>query len=67
MGLNENIQSIIKNKGLKHSFVAEKLGMSASAFSYRLNSSSTIKSEDVLKLCKALDVTPNELFGYESA
>ena len=26
----------------------------------------SIKITDVEKICKALDITPNELFGYES-
>jgi putative transcriptional regulator len=26
----------------------------------------SIKINDIYKICKALDITPNELFGYES-
>ena len=26
----------------------------------------SIKINDIEKICKALDITPNELFGYES-
>ena len=60
----ENTRRIIDEKGLKHRAVAKKAGMSDKQFSNLLCNRRTIRDADIIALAKALDVSPNELFGY---
>ncbi len=58
-----NIRAIIAQKGLKQCAVAEKAGFSIKAFNNMLNGRRLIADYDILSIIKALDVTPNDLFG----
>lgn len=60
-----NIKTIIKDKCLKQSAVAEKAGYSKQQFNAMLNNRKTIKDVDVLKIATALDVDANTLFKKE--
>ena len=60
-----NVKSVMKSKGLKHKYVAEKIGVSEKLFSAMLNGRKAIKVSDVLLLCEVLEATPNQLFGYD--
>lgn len=62
----ENTRNIIKAKGLKNKVVAERAGYTEQKFSRILNGQKVIESMDILKIAKALDVTPNDLFGINS-
>lgn len=59
----KNTEAIIKDKGLKKKHVAEKAGYSRQQFSDLLNSRRTFKVDDIIRVAKALEVTPNDLFG----
>ncbi|MEE1154809.1 MAG: helix-turn-helix transcriptional regulator [Acutalibacteraceae bacterium] len=61
-----NINRIIKERGLKKNVVAEKAGYSANQFSAFLHGRKTIKASDVYSIAKALEVTPNDLFGINT-
>ncbi len=63
----ENIRRIIKERGLKQKIVAEKAGYTEQQFSNLLCGRKTIETEDVAKVCKALGVLPNDLYGIKSA
>lgn len=65
MSVSENIYKIIKEKMLIQSAVAKKAGYSAKAFNNMLRGRKLILAEDVLRISNALEVTPNELFGYD--
>ena len=58
-----NINIIIGDKGLKKKSVADKAGYTRQQFSDLLNGRRTIKSDDVLRIAIALEVTPNDLLG----
>ncbi len=62
----ENTKRFIEKKGLKQKAVAERAGYSPKKFSDMLNNRSIIRSSDILKISKALDVTPNDLFGLSA-
>lgn len=62
-----NARRIIADKGMKNCAVAERAGMSDKQFSNLLCGRRTIKESDVIALAEALNVTPNELFGYAAA
>lgn len=56
------IKQLISEKGLKQKYVAEQMGMSANDFSNMMNGRKEFKVEHVAPLCKALDISANELF-----
>lgn len=58
----ENVKRLISSKGLLKGAVAKACGMSKQQFSDLLNGRRLVKPCDVLALCKALFVTPDELF-----
>ena len=64
MSAIEVIKKTIDEKRLKKCAVAEKIGLTPQQFSDMLNGRRTIKISDIPKLCVALQITPNELFGY---
>lgn len=61
----QNVKKIIKSRGLKQQAVAEKAGYNKQKFSRMMNDRKIIECSDILRLCSALEVTPNELFGFE--
>lgn len=61
----QNINLIIKERGLKKSAIAKKAGYSAHQFSDFLHGRRIIKASDIYSIAKALEVTPNDLFGIE--
>lgn len=64
--LATNIELIIEDKGLKKKSVAVKAGYTKQQFSNLINGRKTIKPEDVIKIAMALEVTPNDLFGFSN-
>lgn len=64
--LATNIELIIEDKGLKKKSVAVKAGYSEQQFSNLINGRKTIKPEDIIKIAMALEVTPNDLFGFNN-
>ena len=57
------IEKVIFEKGLKKNIVANKIGLTPQQFSDMLNGRRTIKSADIIPICEALEITPNELYG----
>lgn len=62
----DNIRKIIEDRGLKQKAVAEKAGYTEQQFSNLLCGRKTIETEDVVKITKALDVLPNDLYGIKT-
>lgn len=61
------LKEIRIKKGLKQSDIAKILGVTRqSASRYELEQSK-LNQDEIIKLCLALDVTPDELLGYEEA
>ncbi len=60
----ERVSALIKEKGYKQRAIAEKAGFEPRDFSNLLNGRKTFKSEYICPICKALGITPNELFGF---
>lgn len=61
----ENVRKIIKSYGLKQKAVALQAGYSERQFSDFMNNRKILRPDDIEKLCDALDVTPNDLFGIK--
>lgn len=62
----KNLDILIRKKGYKQCAIAQKAGFSARELNDLIKGRKTFKADYVLGICKALDVTPNELFGIES-
>lgn len=60
-----NCKSVISQKGLKQKYVANQMGIPERKLSDMLNERKKIELEDIGLLCKVLETTPNELFGYK--
>ncbi len=51
-----NARTILKDRGLKQSYIAKKAGYTVAQFSGLLCGRKTIKANDITRLCIALDV-----------
>lgn len=65
MQLNENIRNFRKFRNLTQAELGELISRSKSVISHWENGENTPDPDSCEKLCKALKVTPNELFGWE--
>lgn len=61
----DNIKTIISNKGLKHSWVAQQMDLSKDQLSFIFQGRKRITCELIMRFCEVLKVEPNDLF-YES-
>ena len=56
------VKTIIVRKGYKQSVIARKAGFTPTEFSNLLCGRKTFKADYVEPICKALGVTPNDLY-----
>lgn len=63
----KNVRRILSERGLKHKVIAEKAGYTEGQFSNILCGRKNIDTSDVLRISKALAVTPNVLYGFDTA
>ena len=59
----KNVCRLIKDKGLKKRYVAEKAGFTAADFSRMINGKKIIRAEYIPAIAHALGVTPNDIYG----
>lgn len=57
-----NIKRIVREKGLKHKCIAEKIGITPNMFSCMLYGRKLITIDHIFAIAKALDVPISELF-----
>jgi len=57
-----NVKRIMAAKGLKQGATGERAGYNPKAFNNMLNGRKLISDMDILPICMALGVTPNDLF-----
>jgi transcriptional regulator with XRE-family HTH domain len=57
-----NVKRIIREKGYKQYAIGVRAGYRANKFNDMLNGRKIITDTDIPPICKALGVTPNELF-----
>lgn len=63
MDVQDRIYGIMQQKCMKQCLVAEAAGYSPKTFNAMLRGRKVIKTEDIPQICRALGVTPNELFA----
>lgn len=61
------LKEIRVNKGLLQKDIAEILGVKQAAVSKYEREELSLNQNQIVKLCLALDVTPDELLGWEEA
>ena len=59
----KNVLRILQETGIKQYVIAERAGYTKQQFSDMLNGRKIIKASDVLRIAKAMNVTPNDLYG----
>ena len=64
--VGKNIKDARKLKGLTQSDVAKKFFMTQQQYSRFENGVFELNYEQILNICKLLDITPNEIFGFEN-
>lgn len=65
MKLNENIRNFRKFRNMTQTQLAKKVSKSKSVISHWESGENSPDLDSCEKLCKALNVTPNQLFGWE--
>lgn len=65
MAVTETISKIISDRCMKQSAVARAAGYTPKQFNDLLHGRKRFTADDVVPICKALSITPNELFRYE--
>lgn len=53
---SKKLRELIKNKGFKLKFIAEKLGLSAYGFQMKVENRSEFKTGEIAILCKLLNI-----------
>lgn len=59
MKINRLMDEIVKEKGLKQTYLAERVGMTPDAVSKILRGERKLTAEEFLVFCDVLDVNPN--------
>lgn len=62
-----NAQRIIKEKGLIQKSVAKKMNLTENQLTSIFKGRKIITTSIVLKFCEVLDVSPNDLYGYDKS
>nr|DAG00821.1 MAG TPA: Cro/C1-type HTH DNA-binding domain protein [Myoviridae sp. ctncN39] len=64
MQVTDTITKIISDRCMKQSAVARAAGYTPKQFNDLLHGRKRFTADDVVPICKALSITPNELFRY---
>lgn len=56
-----NVRTLLNSRCLKQGAFAKSIGYSAQTFSAMVNGRKVVTAEDVMRVAKALNVTPNDL------
>lgn len=59
----ENVNRIIRDKGLDPDEIAVKVGCPVKSFRQMLDGRKALPTRYIIPLCNALEAAPNELFG----
>ena len=65
MALKEKIYEIMATKKMKQSLVARDAGFDIKIFNSLLRGRKRFGEEEIKRICNALEVSPNDLFGWQ--
>ena len=60
--VRNNLKGLVAKTGMKHSFLADKVGVSDTAFSYWINNHRQPSGIYIARLCKELDCVAQEIY-----
>lgn len=63
--VGENLKNARKAKGITQKQIAQELGKHQPDYSEYETGKIQLDYEKIIYLCNRLDITPNELFGYD--
>jgi transcriptional regulator with XRE-family HTH domain len=66
MKLHENVKFYRESRRLSQDYVSHELGLNQSQYSRRESGAITFDADEIDKLVRILEVTPDELFGHET-
>lgn len=64
--VNERVCKAVADSGMKQKYIAERIGVSEPVFSAILAGKRKIDVDEFFGICKALRMTPDELYTYPS-
>lgn len=59
--INLRLKEIIESRGIKQSYISERIGITTDAISRILNGTRKITGEELLNICDLLDIDPRSL------
>ncbi len=63
--ITKNIVHILNVRGIKHKYLAMEMGISDKKLSAILNNRQGISHEQIVDVCRILNITPNDLYGVQ--
>lgn len=60
--IRDALKPAIKNSGLKHISVAQKMGLNEQQLSDIINKRRKLDANEMIAFCKIVGITPNELY-----
>ena len=66
MSFADHVYKIMRDKKMNQSAVARAAGMNPKEFNALLRGRKLLREEFINPICRALEVTPNERFGYKA-
>lgn len=67
LAFENNLRQMMKEKGITHQQLGERIGLSNSAISMMVTGVRKPSFESLVSICRELDTTPNILMGFETA
>jgi hypothetical protein len=65
--IRDNLKELIKDKGLIQASIAKRINLSPSTLSMILNKTRRLDANELFDICRALEITPTDLYNYKSA
>lgn len=65
--VRDNLKELIKDKGLIQASIAKRINLSPSTLSMILNKTRRLDANELFDICRALEITPMDLYNYKTA
>jgi DNA-binding Xre family transcriptional regulator len=67
MDVRDNLAHLIRDHGIKQTFIAKKTGIADTKIAAILNKNRKLDANELILICDALNTTPTELCNYQSS
>lgn len=65
--IRQNLRFILNEKGIKQKSLAQKADIPEKTLSAMLNGRREIHHNEIISICNALSITPNDLYGIQKS